>query len=38
MAQILGPENGHVFETERFHKCAREGTWPIALGNEFRRV
>jgi hypothetical protein len=24
VAQILGPENGHVFETEGFEKCARE--------------
>ena len=24
MAQILGPENGHVFETEGFEKCAHE--------------
>ena len=23
MAQILGPENGHVFETEGFEKCAQ---------------
>ena len=38
MAQILGPENGHVFETERSQKCDREGSRPIALGNEFRRV
>jgi hypothetical protein len=24
VAQILGPKNGHVFETEGFEKCARE--------------
>ena len=24
VAQILGPENGHVFETEGFEKCAQE--------------
>ena len=24
MAQILGPENGHVFETEGFEMCAQE--------------
>ena len=24
VAQILGPENGHVFETEGFEKCAHE--------------
>ena len=23
MAQILGPENGHAFETEGFEKCAQ---------------
>jgi hypothetical protein len=38
MAQILGPENGHVFETEKFQKCARQVTLPIASGNVFRRV
>ena len=24
MAQLLGPENGHVFETEGLEKCAQE--------------
>ena len=31
MAQILGPENGHVFETEGFEKCAQEVSVRIHL-------
>jgi len=38
MAQILGPENGHVFDTEKSQNCDRQGTWLIDSGNAFRRV